>query len=200
MLLALCSAIVGAACVVASGRRLAWAIAPMGLDPRLVREALEGQGGAAVLAGLRRELVVGRANGQLAWDRELFAAVDEPDGPSRDARVNEQLIEIEARTDRWSRVPRVCASIGTSAALLLASIALVQTLGGGDDAAGTVAIGGALNSALGALSLGIAATSFCLAVHVRAARVSRERRAAIDQLVERLVRVQPMSGGKRQGA
>jgi hypothetical protein len=199
VLLALCSAIVGAACVVASGRRLAWAIAPMGLDPRLVREALEGQGGVAVLGGLRRELADGRAGDRLAWDRELLAALDEPDGPSRDARVNEQLIEIEGRTDRWSRVPRVCASIGTSAALLLASIALVQA-GGGDDAAGPVAIGGALNSALGALSLGIAATSFCLAVHVRAARVSRERRAAIDQLVERLVRVQSMSDGKRQGA
>ncbi len=199
MLLAVCSAIVAMACVAASGRRLAWAIAPMALHPRLLQKALDGGDGVAVCRSLRRELA--RSDNRFAWERELFEAFDEPEGHVRDARINEQIIELEGRTERWSRVPRVCASIGTSAGFLLASIALVKGLDvpNGEDGAGTMAIDGALYSALGALSLGIAATSFCAAVHVRAAKVSRERRAAIDQLVERLERLRSMSDGQRGG-
>ena len=202
MIVALCAAIVGGACVAASGRRLAWAIAPTGLDPLLIRRALEGEDAAAVCAGLRRELAPSGLGDPFGWERELFAAFDEPERQARYARVNEQLIELEGRTERWSRVPRVCSSIGTSAGFLLASIALVQGLAvpEGEDGAGTVAIHAALYSALGALSLGIAATSFCVAVHVRAATVSRERGAAIDQLVERLERLRSMSDGPRGGA
>lgn len=202
MIVAVCAAIVGAACVAASGRRLAWAIAPMGLDPLLIRRALEGKDAAAVCAGLRRELARSGLGDPFGWERELFAAFDEPEHQARDARVNEQLIELEGRTERWSRVPRVCSSIGTSAGFLLASIALVQGLAvpEGEDGSGTIAIHAALYSALGALSLGIAATSFCVAVHVRAAIVSRERRAAVDQLVERLERLRSMSDDPRGGA
>jgi hypothetical protein len=201
VILAVCSAIVGAACVIASGRRLAWAIAPMGLDPRLVHKALEGKGAPAVVDALRRELARSDESDRkprFAKDREFFAAFDEPQGQARDAGLNEQLMELEGRADRWSRVPRVCASIGTSAGFLLASIALVEGLGlpDGEEGTGAAAIQGAMFSALGALSLGIAATSFCVAVHVRAARVSRERRQAIDELVERLERLRSMSDGE----
>jgi hypothetical protein len=44
----------------------------------------------------------------------------------------------------------------------------------------------ALSAALAGVSLGVAATSFCVAVHVRSARAAREGRAAVDALVERL--------------
>jgi hypothetical protein len=43
-----------------------------------------------------------------------------------------------------------------------------------------------LVSALDALAIGIAGTSFCIAVHLRARRVVRERLAATDRLVDRL--------------
>ncbi len=55
----------------------------------------------------------------------------------------------------------------------------------------------ALLSALGSLSLGIAGTAFCVAVHVRASRVSAERRVAIDALVDRLERLR--SDGRSDG-
>ncbi len=202
MLFSACSALVATACVVASGWRLAWAVAPVDLDPRLVARALEGDGALALCRSLQRELGSSTVPQRFAWERELLAAFDESEGRARDARINEELIELEGRAQRWARVPRVCASIGTSAGLLFALVSLLQDLSvpDGEGAAGMSAIGGALSSALGALSLGIAATSFCVAVHVRAAAVARERRAAIDALVEKLERLRSMSDGQGWGA
>jgi hypothetical protein len=48
------------------------------------------------------------------------------------------------------------------------------------------AVHGSLASALGALTIGMAGASFCISVHVRAARVLRERLAGTDRLVNRL--------------
>jgi biopolymer transport protein ExbB/TolQ len=186
VLLTLGAAIVALACVVASGRRLALAVAPIDLEPRMLLKALEGDRPGAVVASLK----VALAHDRNSWERDLFAALGEPDERQREALVNEQLLELEGRMARSARVPRVCASIASSAGLLFGSLALVQGLAipeGEDSAAAT---GAALSSALGAVSLGIAATAFCVAVHVRAARVSSERRAAIDELVARLQRLQ----------
>ena len=85
-------------------------------------------------------------------------------------------------------VPRVCASIATSTGFLFGSLALLQGLSapeGGDAAVANAA----LVSALDAVSLGIAATAFCVAVHVRTGRLVAQRRAAIDDLVTRLQRL-----------
>jgi hypothetical protein len=183
VLVTLGAALVALICVVASGRRLAWAVAPAGLDSRLLSEALGGDGGAAMWRSLRRELA---RHGGFRWERELFAAFDEPEGPARDALVNEQLLEFEARAERWLRVPRVCASIGTSTGLLFGSIALLQGLAVPAGDAANEAVQAALASALGSVSLGIAATSFCVAAHVRAGRTARRARAGVDALVERL--------------
>jgi hypothetical protein len=203
VLLTLGAALVAVLCVGASARRLAWAVAPIDLDPRMLAKALgaaleHGQGDA-----LRRALGMlmeppgdGQPDGRppvgarrFAWERDLFAALDEADRRQREALINEQLLDVEARAARWSRVPRVCASIGTSAGLLFGSLALLQGLGAPAGDGGAAATHEALSSALGALSLGIAATSFCVAVHVRAARVARERRQAIDNLVTVLERI-----------
>ena len=183
MLTTLGAALVALACVGAAARRLAWAVAPIGLEPRVLFEALEGERAFAVAGALRSEL---SSDPRFAWERNLLFAFDEPEGPKRDALVNEQLLDFEGRTDRWVRAPRVCASIGTSVGLFFGSIALLQgiALPEGEEAAG--AIREALSSALGAVSLGIAATSFCIAIQGRAARSSKDRRAAIDALVERL--------------
>ncbi|MGD0530645.1 MAG: hypothetical protein ABSE49_36265, partial [Polyangiaceae bacterium] len=55
-----------------------------------------------------------------------------------------------------------------------------------DDGSAPV-LGAALFSALNALSLGIAGTAFCVAVHVRARRIVRERHQATERLVARLL-------------
>jgi len=149
----------------------------------MLADALKGEGALAMPQRLRRELA---KDHRFEWERELFAAFAEPEGPTRDALVNEQLREFEGRMDRWVRVPRVCASIGTSGGLLFGSLALLQGLSAPAGEGGTEAMHAALSAALAGVSLGVAATSFCVAVHVRSARAAREGRAAVDALVERL--------------
>lgn len=188
MLFTLGAALVALACVVASGRRLARVIAPTGLDPRMVAQALAQEAGESgrVVRALRAAV---RSDRRFQWERELLAAFDEADERQRDALVNEQLLELEARLARSARVPRVCASIATSAGLLFGTLALVEGLGTPAGEGGVIASQSALGSALAAVSLGIAATAFCVAVHVRAARIATERRAAIDNLVAILERL-----------
>jgi hypothetical protein len=197
VLFTLGAALVALACVVASGRRLAWVIAPTGLDPRMVAQTLAqeaGASGSTVVRALRAAL---GSDGRLQWERELLAAFDEADERHRDALINEQLLELEARLARSARVPRVCASIATSAGLLFGTLALVQGLATPAGEGVAVASQSVLASALAAVSMGIAATAFCVAVHVRAARIATERRAAIDDLVTLLERLRSAPG---QGA
>ncbi len=186
MLLELGAPIVALACVVASARRLAWAVAPIDLEPRAVLKALEGDRADEVRRSLRAVLGSGD---RFAWERDLLAAFDEADERVRDALIGEQLLELEGRMARSARVPRVCASIATSAGLLFGSLALLEGLAVPQGEGASAATHAALSSALGAVALGIAATAFCVAVHVRAARVSRERRVAVDELVTRLLRL-----------
>jgi hypothetical protein len=188
VLLTVGAASVALACVLASARRLAWTVAPLELEPRMILKALEGEQGGAVFEKLKVEFA---SDPRFEWMRDLGAAFDEGPGPRRDGLVNEQLFEFESRATRWARVPRVCASIGTSAGLLFGSLSLLQGLAVSDseEGGGAMAIHDALFSALDSLSLGIAGTAFCVAVHVRAVRLARERRAAVDELVERLERL-----------
>lgn len=176
-MLAVLSALVAGPCVLASACRLARAVLLTWLDPRLLLEALNGRG---VDDWARLEGVLGTRSGA-GWERDLLAAMGTRELQSRIALVNEQLRDLDWRAQRWSRVPRVCASVATSAGLLFACVALVGGLGleSGNDRA-------ALVSAVDALAIGIAGTSFCVAVHLRARRVVRERLSATERLVERL--------------
>jgi len=184
VLFTLGAAIVALACVLASGRRLAWAVAPIALEPRMLLEALSGDRADALFRALTATVA---SDGGMAWERDLLGAFDESDERQRDALVNEQLLELEGRLARFSRVPRVCASIATSAGLLFGSLALLQGLGNAEADASENQV--ALSSALGAVAVGIAATAFCVAVHVRTGRLAAQRRAAIDDLVARLQRL-----------
>jgi hypothetical protein len=131
----------------------------------------------------------------MAWEQGLFAAFADRDPRVRDALVNEQLTELDGRAQRWVRIPRVCASLATSAGFLLASIALVQGLAVPAEDDAPMGAGAAIMGALNALAIGIAGTSFCYAVHVRARRLVRERMAAVDRLVLRLGSVASQAQG-----
>jgi hypothetical protein len=137
--------------------------------------------------------VVG-ADDRFAWEQGLLAAFVTSDVRLRDALVNEQLAELDGRAQSWARIPRVCASVATSAGFLLASVVLVQGLAvspGDDDPVGTRAV---IEGALDAVAIGIAGASFCFAVHVRARRIVRDRLAAVDRLVVRLESVASEAG------
>lgn len=174
---ALLSALVAAACMLASTRRLAFAIMPVWLDPQLLLAALDGDSERA-LATLRQIVM---ACPPAVWERDLVTASSTGEASSRPALVNEQLREFDWRIQRWARVPRVCASIATSAGFLFGSAALIQGL-----SLEAVDVTATLVSAVNALAIGVAGTSFCVAVHLRARRVVRERLAATDRLVERV--------------
>lgn len=179
-MLALLSAVVALGCVLASARRLVFAVDATSLDPTLLARAFE----SADAAGRRalRDSLTARAD--LAWEHDVFAALAEPSAAARDAALEEQLIELDWRCQRWGRVPRVCASIATSAGFLFASVALMQGLAA--PAGESPAVRAALFAALDALVVGIAGTVFCAAVHLRTRRVSRDRLAATERLVARL--------------
>jgi hypothetical protein len=104
----------------------------------------------------------------------------------REARINEQLTELDGRVQRWSRVPRICASISTSAGFLFASIALLRALALPAGEENADAVHSTLSSALGAAAVGIAGMSFCVAVHVRARRALSQWQGALDTLVKQL--------------
>jgi hypothetical protein len=176
------AALVALACVLASARRLVLAVSPTRLDPKLIVDALRAERGV----GRRREIWTALRHAIAAcddatWEQDLLAAVDGSEPRSRIALVNEQLRELDWRAQRWVRVPRVCASVATSAGFLFACIALLRGLAlPAEDA------GAAFVPALDALAVGIAGTSFCFAVHLRAQRVVRERLSATDRLVDLL--------------
>jgi hypothetical protein len=176
-MLTVLSALVAAACILASARRLAWAVQPTWLDPQLL--VVAGRGRVADDWARLRDAIA--ACNAAAWEHDLLAALEAPDEPSRVALVNEQLRELDWRAQRWSRVPRVCASVATSAGFLFACVALMRAVALSTDDASA-----ALVSAVNALAIGIAGTSFCVAVHLRARRVVRERLAAAERFVEAL--------------
>jgi hypothetical protein len=176
-MLTLLSAIVAVGCILATARRLAWAVAPTALDAAVLSEELRARGEGTAKA--LRDAALARP--ELGWDHDVFEALAASDPAARDALVDEQLLELDWLVRRWSRVPRVCASIATSAGFFFASIALVRGL-----AAPDADVNGSLLSALDALAVGIAATSFCAAVHLRTRRLPAARLAAAEALIEKL--------------
>lgn len=187
-MLTVLSAVVAVACILATARRLAWAVAPTALDAGVLSEQLRARGDGTANA-LRAAAL---ARPELGWERDLFEALGASDAAARDALVDEQLLELDWRVRRWSRVPRVCASIATSAGFLFASLALLRGLASPD-----ADVNASLFSALNALAVGMAATSFCAAVHLRTRRLPAERFAATERLIESL-RV-GVGGAARQG-
>jgi hypothetical protein len=178
------SAAVAAGCVLASTRRLALAVGPTTLEPGAVVVALrECRRQGRIDAPARLLAALGPADGA-DWERDLLTAVSERDEPARVALVNEQLRELDWQTQRWARVPRVCASVATSAGFLFGCVALIRGMGLDAGEAGDTA--GLLVTALDALTVGIAGASFCIAVHLRASGIVRERLAATDRLVDTL--------------
>jgi hypothetical protein len=171
------SALVVAACVLASLRRLAVAVAPTSLDARELCRALTGH------QALRRLGAAVGAAPKTDWERGLFAAFAEHDEQVREALVNELLTEVNARATAWSRVPRVCASLATSSGFLFALISLLRSWGG---EASALAASPALVSSVDAFSLGVMGAAFCVVAHLRAVRAERASLVGVDRLVERM--------------
>jgi hypothetical protein len=183
VILALFAAVGAIACVAASARRLGFALAPTPFDHRTLRAAVDKSDAKKLSAAIASEPAA-------TWEQELFVAIESPE-EERDALVNEALAEIDFRLGRWSRVPRVCASIASSAGLLCGAIALrsgLEDVSHAPDGAIDAVLNQAVSNSLGVASLGIAAAVICIAIDSEARRAVKSRRLAADLLVERLER------------
>jgi hypothetical protein len=171
------------ACIVASLTRLSFVVAPAGLDPALLLRALRATRDRSVLRTL---LEATRGQRGLEWAHELFAALIEDRAPAREALLSERLTDLDARAARWARVPRVCASIASSAGFLCGSLVIVQSLGVSSASEGNEDVHSTLTSALNAVALGIAGAAFAIAVHVRARPAAAAWAQGMDRLIARL--------------
>jgi hypothetical protein len=159
-------------CAAASARRLRFVVEATGLDAGVLLTAVRESPPA--WAAIRAEIAHEPA---AAWERELLVALE-----SREtALVNEQLSDLDYSSQRWGRVPRVCASVASSSGFLLAALVMRNALASDD-----VDVDGAIAAAINAVVVGLAGTAFCIAVHLRARGLLKERLAATDKLVERL--------------
>jgi hypothetical protein len=178
--------LVALACVIASARRL-WLIAnPTAVHPDDVVAALGRSPTEADLARVREAV---DREPSADWERDLLAAIATPEQDARVALVNEQLTELDLRMDRWSRVPRVCASVATSVGILLGTMVLRNALAGATDLTGELGelfVRQVLNDAISVASFGIVATVFCIAAHAHARRTTRARLQAADRMIEKL--------------
>ncbi len=159
-------------CVAASARRLMFAAQATALDVGVllaaVRETPESW--PSIRDAITREPAA-------EWERELLVALDS----KHVALVNEQLSELDYTAQRWARVPRVCASIASSSGFLLAALVMRDALASED-----VDVNAAIAAAINAVVVGLASAAFCVAAHLRARTMVRERLATTDKLVERL--------------
>jgi hypothetical protein len=171
-------------CIAASVRRLRFAIAPTALDPGVLLEALRGDRGREELSRVREAVM--REPGA-DWERALFEAIESEEGV-RAALVNEQLTELDFRLQRWARVPRVCASIASSAGFLLAAVALRAGLLGASasEELDRSAIDAVVFTAINVAAMGVVGAVACAAIHIQAGKLAKARLEATDKLVERL--------------
>ena len=178
--------LVALGCAAASAARLWFAAHPTALHPELFLREVEASPGWPKLDAIERAI----ANEPSAdWERDLFAALRERSPEARSALVNEQLTELDYRIQRWSRVPRVCASLSTSGTLMLATLVLrrgVADAGEIPSDIGELVTHGFIGDAITVACLGFVATGFAIAAQGHAKRIARKRMEAADKLIGRL--------------
>ena len=158
---------------------------PTALEPALLLKELTGEKGRARYGDVCAAIA---QTADADWERDVVEALSMP--PSvRAALINEQLSELDYRLQRWIRVPRVCASIASSAGFLLAAMALRLGLDGieilGDADVGDMLNRAAVN-ALGIAALGMWGTVTCISIQMHARRAVKSRLQATDKWIERL--------------
>lgn len=180
------SLFVALACVAASVRRLWFVTHATALHPATVLDAMKPARGAAV--DLEKVRALAAAEPSADWERDLCEALSARDPKVRAALVNEQLTELDWRTQRWARVPRVCASIAASAGFMLAALVMRQGLQSEDFSAdlATLMIEGLVGDAFAVVLFGMVGTGFCIATQKLSNALAAARLKAADEIVERL--------------
>jgi hypothetical protein len=176
------AAVVALGCALASSRRLYFASNALVLHPAVWLSAIErGEGDRAERAA--------KKNPRADWERDVIDASRDADENSRTARINELLIDLDFRIGRWERVPRVCASIASSAGFLFGSLTLrfglVASSALTEDLRSD-AINAVVLQAVNVAALGVAGAAFAIAAQVHARRVAKAFHRDVDALVATL--------------
>lgn len=191
----LAAVVVALLCAAASARRVWFAANATALHPEDIVKALSSGSGPEAVEALRTLVAKEPA---ADWERDLLTALAAPP-EQRIALVNEQLTELDYRVQRWSRVPRVCASIATSFGFMLATLVLRTGLSdtGGEIPAGVgeLLFTGLIGDALTVGAMGIVGTAFCIGAQTEARRIAKRRSQAADRLVERLEELMGLTPG-----
>ena len=185
MLIAMVSAIVALACLYASARRVLFVHEATRHDLQRLVEELRGDAGARREAWLSAAL----AAEDDTWEGAVVRALAEPEVRVRVGELNEQLTELDFQLTRWSRVPRVCASLSSSVGFLLAALLLRRGLVDPTALSGdvpTLVTTGLVGQALTVVGFGLAGAVGCAALQARANRAARAGSEAADELVDRL--------------
>src|SRR5690606_1998359 len=95
----------------------------------------------------------------------------------------------------WARVPRVCASVATSVGIMLGTLVLRNGLASAPEEITEAFVWSILNDAISVVALGAVGTTFAIAAHAEARRMSREQLAAADRMVERLEEIAGSGSG-----
>ena len=176
------AALVTLGCVAACTRRLYFATHPIEFHAAPWLAFVKRGEGERVARAIAREP-------RAEWERELLGALAEPNEAARAGRVNEQLGELDFRLSRWARVPRVCASIASSAGFLCGSLALrfglVATTGVADEVRSD-AINAVVLQAVNVAALGVAGAAFAVASQYRARKAAQAFQRDADALIEAL--------------
>jgi hypothetical protein len=184
-------------CVAVSVRRLTFAVELTPFDHARLTPALRerwSRMGADPVGSLRQALAVEAC---ARWEVELLAAL-EHQGEARQAYLSEALTDLDARAQRWVRVPRVCASLSSSFGFLLATVALRAGLADVPQVpVGAVndAINAGVFAAIDVVALGLAGAAMCVAVQGQARRAAAARLAAAVRFVEGLDGLAPADEG-----
>jgi hypothetical protein len=164
--------VVAALCVAASARRLGFAAQATALDAGVLLSAVKAA--PEMWPSIRGEI---ERDPAAEWERELVVALDSKEP----ALVNEQLGDLDYISQRWARVPRVCASVASSSGFLLAALVMRDAL-----AADQIDVDSAISHAIGAVVVGLCGTAFCVAAHLKARTLVKERLVMTDKLIDRL--------------
>ncbi len=178
------AALVALACVSASARRLWFVLSATTYDLDRVVEELRGNAGARRAGRIRAALA--RTD---SWERDVVLALAHADPVRRTAELNEQLTELDFRFVRWSRVPRVCASLSSSGGFLLAALLMRQGMADPTALSSSVSdlvTTGLVGQALAVVGFGLAGAVGCAALQARGNRAAKEGAAAADAFVARL--------------
>lgn len=184
MIVAFVAVVCAGACVAASARRLLLVHRATALDLDAIVVELRGDAGAR-----RGAKVAAALANEPSWEGGIARALALSEPMHRVAELNELLTELDFQLSRWSRVPRVCASLSSSAGFLLAAALLREGLAdptalSGD--VGELVTSGLVGQALTVVGFGLAGAVACAALKARADRAAKMGSLAADAFVERL--------------